>query len=120
MACLRHEPPTARDIENAIATVEDAIAPLQDLLAADSTLYTADPGIRQIALRAGLEAQPEMELPRGAVEDLYQRVAGQAMAGTAASGIEGDAGFIATLVILRESMQHLGFCLLYTSPSPRD
>lgn len=109
VACLRHEPPTARDIENAIATVEDAIAPLQDLLAADSTLYTADPGIRQIALRAGLEAQPEMELPRDAVEDLYQRVAGQAMAGTAASGIEGDAGFIATLVILRESMQHLGF-----------
>ncbi len=68
-----------------------------------------DPGIRQIALRAGLEAQPEMELPRDAVEDLYQRVASQAMAGTAASGIEGDAGFIATVVILRESMQHLGF-----------
>lgn len=111
MACLRHDPPTAHDVENAIATVEDAIAPLQGLLAADSTLHTADPGIRQIALRAGLEAQPEMDLPRDAVEDLYQRVAGRAMAGAAAPAqdIEGDQGFIATLLILRECLQHLGF-----------
>ncbi len=108
-ACLRHEPPTAHDIENAIAAVEDAIAPLQGLLAAESTLHTADAGIRQIALQAGLEAQPEMELPRDAVENLYQQVAGRAMAGGAAPGIGGDAGFVATLVILRECLQHLGF-----------
>ncbi|MDA8455552.1 hypothetical protein M4R22_12330 [Acidovorax sp. GBBC 3334] len=110
-ACLRHQPPTGAEMENAIATVEDAVMPLRSALAEGSVLYTADAGIRQIALQAGIAAQPDMELPLDAVERVFQRVAARSLGAPAVQpqDPEDEPAFVATLLILREFLQHLGF-----------
>ncbi|CAM4067268.1 hypothetical protein [Paracidovorax anthurii] len=110
-ACLRHQPPTGAEVEQAIAVVEDAVMPVRAVLPAGSALYTADADIRRIALQAGIPAQPEMQLPLEALERVYQRMASRAMGGApqGSDAVEDDPAFIATLVILRECLHHLGF-----------
>ncbi|GKT22494.1 hypothetical protein [Acidovorax sp. SUPP3334] len=109
-ACLRHDPPAEGELEHAIQMVEDAVMPVYAVLPPGTTLYTADAGIRQVALAAGVEAQPEMALPLDAVERTFQRLAAVAMGRPPAQeGLPEGTAFAATLLILRECMQHLGF-----------
>jgi hypothetical protein len=90
--------------------VEDAVMPVRALLAPGSTLYTADGGIRQIALAAGLPAQPELRLPLEAVEHTFNRLAALSLGRPATQDtLAQDNAFAATLLILRECLHHLGF-----------
>jgi len=108
--CFSHTPPSAAELESAIELVEEAVMPARTMVAEGSTLYTADAGIRQIALAAGLEAQPEMQLSLGDVEQTFGRLAALALGRPASQDdLPGDPAFAATLLILRECMQHLGF-----------
>lgn len=108
--CFSQSPPTGAELEGAIALVEDAVMPARDMLAAGSTLYTADAGIRQIAIAAGLEAQPEMQLTLDDVERTFGQLAAVAEGRPPAEDDWSlDPAFAATLLILRESMQHLAF-----------
>lgn len=111
--CFAHQPPDGADLEAAIALVEDNVMPVRPLLAEQSTLFTADAGIRQVAIAAGLEAQPEMQLTLEAVERTFARLTAVALGQPAAHAeLPDDATFAATLVILRETMQHLGFAAI--------
>lgn len=108
--CFAHQPPTEAEMEHAIMRVEDAVMPVRALLVPHSTLYTADSGIRQIALSAGLPARPELQLPLQAVEHLFNRLAALSQGRPASQDtLPQDATFAATLLILRECLHHLGF-----------
>lgn len=108
--CFSHSPPTGADLEGAIALVEEAVMPARAMLAAGSALYTADAGIRRIAIAAGVEAQPEMQLALEDVERTFGHLAAVAGGRPApADDWAHDPAFAATLLILRECMQHLGF-----------
>lgn len=108
--CFGHTPPTEAELEAAITLIEDAVMPTRSLLAADSALYTADAGIRQIAIACGLEAQPEMLLTLEELEHTFHRFAAIALGRPASQDdLPTDPAFAATLLILRECLQHLGF-----------
>ncbi|WP_311223027.1 MULTISPECIES: hypothetical protein [unclassified Acidovorax] len=111
--CFSHQPPTGAELEAAIALVEEAVMPVRPLLADQSALFTADSGIRQVAIAAGLQAQPEMQLTLDAVERTFERLVAVSLGQPATHGnLPGDAAFAATLLILRETMQHLGFATI--------
>lgn len=105
-AVLRHDPPTAAELEHAIDRVEDALA--------GSRLAAADRGELVIS-DALLLALPGFDAPgaglgRDAVEALFQRLASRAL-GTPVAAAELPHGrdVAAALLILRECMHHLGF-----------
>ena len=97
---FRSDPASELDLENAIAAIEDEIARMHQAVARDSTVVTTDKTIREIALAAGLSASAEVVLPVEAVERMYVRLTGR-------TGLPGNPGFAATLLILRELMHHL-------------
>ena len=103
---LRHEPPTAAELERAIDLVEDALARWPGDLSASRELVTADPLLRALP---GLD-QPGSTLGRDAVEALFQRLASRALGTPVAEAELPNGGLIAAaLLILRECMHHLGF-----------
>lgn len=106
---FRQDPPSPGEIENAIMAVEDEVSRARDLVRG-SALFTLDPAIRQIALLAGVTPAREMLLGLAAVEQTFDRFAGVALGRPAASeGLPAGGAFAATLLILRELMQHLQF-----------
>jgi exopolyphosphatase/pppGpp-phosphohydrolase len=108
--CFRHEPPTPRELEDAIAAIEDAIAPVRNMIAGDSALMTVDAAIREIALVAGLPGATVSNLSRDAVEQAFDRLTRVTLGRPAArEGIPAGSAFAATLLILREFMHHLQF-----------
>ena len=118
---FRHAPPTPAELENAIMVVEDALFPLRALASAASVLRADDPALRQIALRAGAADGAEIELPVEAVERLFDRLASLVLGRPASSaGIPADAGFAATLLILREFMHHVKFASIRISAPAQD
>lgn len=116
-SCLAHNPPTPGELENAIEVVEDALMlGLREAgtnLAAGGTLYCNDIAIREIASMAGLLQNGGAVLGVGTVEDLFGQLAAVSQGRPASSsGIKTDGMFAATLLILREIMQHLHFAKL--------
>lgn len=115
---FRQTPPDEGDLERAIEHVEDAVMPERPQLAPHSQLYSADPTIRQMALLTGQTAAPNMQLSLDEVEALFNRLAARASGRPVSqdSDLPADAEFAATLLILREYMQHLGFATLKICP----
>lgn len=108
--CFRHDPPTARELENAIAAVEDALAPARSMITGGSILITADAVIREIALVAGLPGASVSNLSRDVVEQVFDRLTRVTFGRPSArEGIPAGGAFAATLLILREFMHHLQF-----------
>lgn len=103
---LRHDPPTAAELERAIDLVEDALARWPGAPPAGGELVTADPLLRALP---GL-GRPGSTLGRDAVEALFQRLASRAL-GTpvAVAELPNGGAIAAALLILRECMHHLGF-----------
>lgn len=103
---LRHDPPTPAELERAIDFVEDALMGVR-LAAADrgGLLIVGAP----LSALPGLDARG-MGLGRDAVESLFQRLASRAL-GTPVAAAELPHGrdMAAAVLILRESMHHLGF-----------
>jgi exopolyphosphatase/pppGpp-phosphohydrolase len=107
-ACLHHDPPTPAELERAIEVIED------ELMRARRTL-PGGTGQHLIARGAALNevvraADGPAELPLDAVERLFQRLASEALGDPSARrGLPAGNQFVATVLILREFMHHLGF-----------
>lgn len=101
--CLRHDPPSPLELENAIAAVEDGVARAHEGIPKGTTLLTDNSTIREIAVAAGVPPGAEMTLAREAVEHTFQRLAMRA------PGLPVGGEFAAMLLILRELMHHLDF-----------
>ncbi len=106
------ELPLPQELARASEAAQAAFAVQRPHLAGGSTLYTADADIRQVALAAGLQAQPELELELAAVGQLLERLQ-HPQPGTGAQpeapALPRQARFAAALVILHAAMQALGF-----------
>lgn len=107
---FRHLPPTPLALENAIVCVEDEIAKGRALLGSDAELMTSDPVLRELARCAGIGGNQTAVMHRETVEALFSRLASVAEGQPLAyAGLPLDAGFMASLLMLREFMHHLGF-----------
>lgn len=107
---FKHEPPTPGEMENAIMAVEDAVIGSRPMIPAVSALVTTDPAIREIALIAGAQDQPEVILGIDATERTFERLAAITLGRPASQdAIPTTPAFAATLLILREFMHHLKF-----------
>lgn len=107
---FNHSPPTPLELENAITAVEDEVIRSQAVAVRHGALRTTDAAIREIALLAGVADGGRMALSVDRVERLFDLLAALSMGRPAGrAGIPTDAGFAATLLILREFMHHLHF-----------
>lgn len=105
-AVLRHDPPTAAELERAIDLVEDALTGLRPA-PAGAGLETADALLLALP---GLGPQGG-GLTRDAVESLFQRLASRALgAPVPAAELPHGREIAAALLILRECMHHLDLC----------
>lgn len=120
-AHFRHNPPSALELENAIAAVEDVVMPAHRQLPPGLTLRTHDDAVRTIALLAGVPEGARMDLSIDAVEDCFNELAAWVQGRPASQGrLPKDNAFATTLLILRELMHHLGFlniCWVATNPT---
>ena len=107
---FKHTPPTPADLENAILTIEDEITRARTMTEGNSTVFTTDELVREIALVAGLPEQSELLLSRDAVERTFERLAALTLGQLPARECfpRGNA-FAASVLILREFMHHLQF-----------
>jgi len=106
VACFRHDPPTARELEHAIDIVEDALMAAKPARRSGAALTTLEPALR---LLPGLHAIGSA-LSRDAIEELFQQLA------SIASGLPIPSAAVlaghevaAALLITRECMHHLDF-----------
>lgn len=107
---FKHAPPSPDELENAIAAIEDEVMRVRAQSVPDSCLVTADAAIREIARLAGLAPAAQIELPLDAMEQVFQRLTALSLGRPASQDdLPTDAAFAATLLILREIMQHLHF-----------
>lgn len=107
---FKHAPPTPYELENAIAAVEDEVMRVQAQIVPDSCLVTSDAAIREIARLAGMTSTTPRLLARDDMEQVFQRLAELSLGRpTSQDDMPTDAAFAATLLILREFMQHLHF-----------
>lgn len=114
---FRRSPPTALELENAIAEVEDEVVRAHRQVVPGTALYTQDDGIRQIAQLAGVAPAPTMVLSVQALEYTFDRLAALALGRPASSDVlPASTEFAATLLILRECVHHLQFPSITVCP----
>ena len=107
---FKHSPPSPLELENAIVTVEDEVTRARTLIPRESTLYTADPAVREIALLSGVSEGPQMQLYLDALERSFDRLTSMALGRPAShEGLPAANTFAATLLILREFVHHMQF-----------
>jgi len=107
---FKHNPPTAGELENAIMVVEDEITRARSLIVGDSTLFTFDTAILDIAFASGSTNNLNLNVSADAIERTFDRFSKVMLGGSASHlGIPSDTAFAATLLILREFMHHLQF-----------
>jgi hypothetical protein len=105
-ACIRHDPPTAGELEHAIDVVEDALMAARPPRLDGAGLTAFEPTLRRLP---GLEAEGAT-LSRDDVEALFQQLASMALGMPNRLGaVVADREVAAALVITRECMHHLGF-----------
>ena len=92
---FKHQPPSALEIEGAIAAIEDEIARARP--PRGTRLVTRDAMVREIALAAGVPAGAAMVLARQAVEQAFERSLRRPP----------DNERMAALLIVRELVHHL-------------
>lgn len=98
------------DIERAMAAVEDEVMKLRALIPDQAKLCTTDTAIAEIAVLAGAQKAPLMQLSLEAMEQVFDRWAAVAMGRPAPlDEVPSSLPFAATLLILREFMHHLQF-----------
>jgi exopolyphosphatase/pppGpp-phosphohydrolase len=107
-AHLRHDPPTPAELERAIETIEDELMRARRALPGGmrQRLLAQGAALNEVARAADARA----ELPLDAVERLFQRLASEALGDPSArQGLPAGNQFVASVLILREFMHHLGF-----------
>lgn len=107
---LRDAPPTALEVENAIAVIEDAVMPLHRLLPPGARLESDDGPMRELALVCGVPPSEPMVWTLEALESSFNLLASVVMGSPAAqAGVPLDAASVARLLVLRECLHHWGF-----------
>jgi hypothetical protein len=107
---FRSTPPTPLALEHAIQVVEDWVMPLRAVIPRAALLFSADAGVREIALLSGLGPQASQPLSLEAMERSFNRLAAVVEGSSfAQQGLPASNGFAARLLILREFMHHLQF-----------
>lgn len=108
---LRHDPPTALEIERAIEQVEDVVMPLLRQLPPGTQLHTSDAAARVLlGLARERQAGSPESLSLDDVEQVFNALAALAQGRPlASSGWPPHPGLAAYLVILREVLHHLRF-----------
>ena len=102
---FKHQPPSALEIEGAIAAIEDEIARAKPPRGARPV--TRDAMVREIALDAGVSPGPAMVLAREAVEQAFERALRRPP----------DNERMAALLILRELVHHLDIASIEIQPA---
>lgn len=110
---LRHTPPSALEIEQAIEAVEDAVMPARAQLPAAFQLQTDDARLRAMVAADGAPASPAeapVWLGTEAVEQLFSRLVARAQGRPAAQDpqLPVDGASAARLVAVREMLHHWG------------
>ena len=111
-APMRHEPPTALEIEHAIETVEDAVMPLSRQWPTGTQLQTSDAAARVLHtwVRAQVAGPANALLSLDDVEHAFNELAALSTGRPlASSSWPAHPGLAAYLVVLREAMHHLRF-----------
>jgi exopolyphosphatase/pppGpp-phosphohydrolase len=104
-----HTPPSPGEIENAIIQVEDEITRAREMVAGYPSLFATDKQIQVIASIAG-HAGAVRRMSVEDVERVFSLLASNSLGRpSSVSGIPDSPAFAASLLILREFMQHLGF-----------
>ncbi len=112
---FRSAPPTPLAMENAIQVVEDGVMPLRPLIPLDALLFSADVGLREIALLSGLA--PDATLQLEAMERSFNRLVA-VVEGLPDAQLPASNAFAARLLILREFMHHLQFAHIVVLHAP--
>jgi hypothetical protein len=108
LALLPHEPPTAGELENAIAEIEDRLMPVLKALPAARRLSSDEALLHELAAHMTPPATTTLDID--AVERLFNRLADVASGLPAArAGIPPERAFAAALLLVREVMHHGGF-----------
>lgn len=115
---LGHEPPTAYELEVAIADIEDALMPVISKLPERRYLVTSEPMISQISKAVGVDTGEQVDLRMESVELLYYRLV-ELSYGTPSArlGVPETREFVAAVLFLRELMHHAGFDVIHILPS---
>ena len=115
---FRHAPPTALEIENAIEHVENAVMPLLRQMPPGTQLVTSDAIARELHQLTSERGAGEALLLIDDVELVFNQIAAVSLGRPAQSaGLPVGVEFPAYVVILRETMHHLGFASLTVLPS---
>ena len=109
---LSRSPPTAIELENAIAGVEDSVMSLATTFASAAELATSDPLARRLAELDRGRSAPGDKLSLDVVESLFNDMAAVAQGRPSAGSPFLDKALCGYLVILREFMHHLGYTRL--------
>jgi len=113
-----NDTPTPLALEHAIAEVEDAIMPLARHLPRPSTLVGVGGAVRTV-VQAATPRASGVDLSIQDLEALFEQMAAVSQGRpSASSGVPAGAPFAATLLILRETMHHLGFDALSMASEP--
>jgi exopolyphosphatase/pppGpp-phosphohydrolase len=114
---FRREPPAPLELENAIEHVENAVMPLLRQMPPGSQLVTADAAARELhRLVHEREAHGALLLIDD-IEQVFNQLVAVSLGRPAASaGLPVRAEFAAYVLILRETMHHLGFASLTLLP----
>lgn len=107
---LRHDPPTAAELERAIEHIENALMPLARRIPPGSTLFVDAPALAGLWNANGASPGQAGRLSLDAVEAAFQNLAAVAEGGPAASrGVPPGVDYALQLLVLREAMHHWGF-----------
>jgi exopolyphosphatase/pppGpp-phosphohydrolase len=106
---FKHEPPTPHELESAIDAVEDEVMRVRGMIPLGSALVAAGAALQVFGRAAGvIEAEEAATIE--AVERLFQRLASASLGDPMVRrGLLAGNRFVATALILREFMHHLGF-----------
>ena len=116
---FRHDPPTALEIENAIEHVENAVMPLLRQMPPGTQLVTSDPVACELHRLTNERDAGEPLLLIDDVELVFNQIAAVAMGRPVRSaGLPVGVEFPAYVLILRETMHHLGFASISVLPAP--
>jgi hypothetical protein len=116
-SCLRHVPPTPAELERAIEVIEDELMRVRRSLPVGMGQHLLAQGVALNEVARAADARAE--LPLDTVERLFQRLASEALGNPSArQGLPAGNQFVATVLILREFMHHLGFTSVRFEPRP--
>lgn len=100
---FRSDPPAPRELEHAIDLLEEELGRVPRLLHGPGTIATADARLLGWTSGAAL-------LPREQVEALFERLSSAALGDPSAlRGLPTDRDAAAALLVVRETMHHLGY-----------